>query len=403
MRVPAFAVVALIASTAPFSPVWSQANKGVTPSPLADDHARYTIIEGGLLTDLPSEAIWRETRQGGKTVSATLDLCYSASPLSNRKQRFVVALRPEGGKLVGTGQSEPDRTPISVSLVRKQDGTNFSLEGTITRGSKVDEVAANDLSDVSEIEFRDQMVREEEIVDAPEDFTETTPSSLGVRIASDRLPELVKALRGLSVRVDYASLVPSCADLRAGNQLVRLEVDPDRAPALLAQLKAMPGVSAVGWTPGGYGIERALRIAAGPWREGKTIKTDKLAGRISAVLAAALGGAAAPPQADKTTGELTLKFKRPDAAARGLDLTELIELPILIGPDKPNGSDNLVIWVGDPQVQTVDEGSGARLDISGGDHTSDEEGAAIDIESILAALVKELNGQRFDPEQATWK
>ena len=119
MRLPAFAVVALFASTAPFSPVWSQANKGVSPSPLADDHARYTIIEGGLLTDLPSEAIWRETRQGGKTVSATLDLCYSASPLSNRKQRFVVTLRPEGGKLVGTGQSEPDRTPISVSLVRK--------------------------------------------------------------------------------------------------------------------------------------------------------------------------------------------------------------------------------------------------------------------------------------------
>jgi hypothetical protein len=403
MRIPALLVAVFFASILPSSEVWSQANKGAKPSPLADDNVRYAIIEGGLLSDLPSEAIWRETRQGGKTVSATLDLCYSASPLSNRKERFVASLRPEGDKLIGTGQSEPDRTAVAVSLVRKQNGTTFSLEGTITRGSKVDEVAASDLSDMSEIEFRDQLVREEEIVDAPEDFTETTPSSIGVRVASDRLPDLVKALRALNVRVDYSSLLQTCADLRAGNQLVRLAVDPERAPALLAQLKAMPGVITVGWTPGGYGVERAVRIAAGPWRDGKTIKMDQLAGRISAVLAAALGGTALPPQWDPTTRELTLGFKRPDAAAPGLDLTELIELPILIGPDKPNGADHLVIWIGDPQVQTVDQGGGPRLDISGGDHASDEDGAAIDIGGVLATLAKELNGQRFDPEQAAWK
>lgn len=403
MRIPALLVAVFFASILPSSEVWSQANKGAKPSPLADDNVRYAIIEGGLLSDLPSEAIWRETRQGGKTVSATLDLCYSASPLSNRKERFVVSLRPEGGKLIGTGKSEPDRTPVAVSLVRKQNGTTFSLEGTITRGSKVDEVAASDLSDMSEIEFRDQLVREEEIVDAPEDFTETTPSSIGVHVASDRLPDLVKALRALTVRVDYSSLLQTCADLRAGNQLVRLAVDPERAPALLAQLKAMPGVITVGWTPGGYGVERAVRIAAGPWRDGKTIKMDQLAGRISAVLAATLGGTALPLQWNPTTRELTLGFKRPDAAAPGLDLTELIELPILIGPDKPNGADHLVIWIGDPQVQTVDEGGGPRLDISGGDHASDEDGAAIDIGGVLATLAKELTGQRFDPEQAAWK
>jgi len=403
MRIPALVVAAFFTSILPSSAVWSQANKDAKPSPLADDNVRYTIVEDGLLSDLPSEAIWREARKGGKTVSATLDLCYSVSPLSNRKERFVVALRPESGKLVGTGKSEPDQTPVAVSLVRKQDGTTFSLEGTITRGSEIDEVAASDLSDMSEIEFRDQLAREEEIVDAPEDFTETTPSSIGVRVASDRLPDLVKALRGLNVRVDYSSLVQTCADLRAGNQLVRLEVDPARAPALLAQLKAMPGVITVGWTPGGYGIERAVRIAAGPWRDGKTIKMDQLAGRISAVLAAALGGTALPPQWDPTTRELTLGFKRPDAAVPGLDLTELIELPILIGPDKPNGTDHLVIWIGDPQVQTVDEGGGPRLDIGGGEHASDEDSAAIDIGGVLAALAKELNGQRFDPEQAVWK
>ena len=403
MRVLASVIVTLIVFLASGLDARSQPAKGGKPSVAAGENARYAIIEGGLISGVRSDAIWREVRQGGKTMSATLDVCHSASPLSTRKERFVVPLRPEGDKLVGTGQSEPDGTPIAVSLVRKQNGSTFSLEGTITRGSKVEEVAAEDLSDMTEIELRDQQVREEEIVAQPTGFSEVAPTSIGVRVAARALPALVKALRGLNVRVDYASLVQSCADLRAGNQLVRLEADPERAPALVAQLKTLPDVLAAGWMPGAYGVERAVRIPADRWRDGSTIKADQLAARIAAVAAATLGATAAPPEWDPVTRELTLRFKRPDPAARGLDLTEVIELSVLIGPDKPNGSDHLVVWIGDPRVETVDEGPGPRLDISGGDHASDEDAPAIDIETLLAALARELNAQRWHPEQAAWK
>jgi hypothetical protein len=52
------------------------------------------------------------------------------SPPSNRKERFVVALRPEGGKLVGTGKSEPDQTPVAAgcgagSRLNKETGDGF--------------------------------------------------------------------------------------------------------------------------------------------------------------------------------------------------------------------------------------------------------------------------------------
>lgn len=403
MRVFAPVIVTLLLLLASAPDAQSQANKSAKPGALTGENVRFALVEGGLMSGLPSEAIWREVRQGGKTVSAALDVCYSASPLSNRKERFVIPLRLEGDKLVGTGQSEPDGTPIAVSLVRRQNGSTFSLEGTITRGSRVEEVAVEDLSDMSEIEFRDQQAREEEIVAQPTGFTEVAPTLIGIRVSSSGLPALVKALRGLNVRVDYASLVSSCADLRAGNQLVRLEADPERAPALIAQLKALPDVLAAGWTPGAYGVERAVRIPAGPWREGSAIKADQLAARIAAVAAATLHATAAAPQWDPVTRELTLKFTRQDAAARGLDLTEVIEFSVLIGPDKPNGSDYLVIWIGDPQVKTVDQGAGPRLDISGGDHATDEDAPAIDIEELLAALAKELNAQRWHPEQAAWK
>jgi hypothetical protein len=404
MRAIPLAAAALLTLLPPCAGAYAQASKGAAkPGAAAANGARFTVLNDELMGDLPSDAIWQETRQGGKVVAAVLDVCYSPSPLSRRKDRFVVALRLENGKLVGSGQSEPDRTPITVSLVRKQTGDTFNLEGTIKRGSQIEEVGTGELSDMSEAELSEALAREEEIVAAPANFTEVVPISLGVRVANDKVADLVKALRGLNVYVDYAGLVPSCIDLRAGNQLVRLSADPERAPALVKQLKALPGVANAGWTPGAYGIERAVRIPAAPWREAGGLKKDPLAARIAAVMATALGATALPPEWDAVTRELTLKFKRPDAATPGLGLTELIEVTVLIGPEKPDGSDHLVVWIGDPSIETSDEGSGPRLTITGGDHASDEDGAAIDIEAVLAALAKEFGGQRWEPEQSAWK
>ncbi|MEZ5786884.1 MAG: hypothetical protein R3D62_10585 [Xanthobacteraceae bacterium] len=382
----------------------AQAKKGVAKPGSTAAETRYTIISGELIPDLPSDTIWRETRQGGKIVSAELDVCYSPSPLSSGKERFVVPLRLENGRLVGSGQIEPAHMPVKVSLSRKQADDTFSLEGTITRGASVDEVEVSDLTDMSETEFRKEQAREEEIVENPEDFSEVVPISIGVRVGTDKMPELVKSLRGLNIDVDYASLIATCADLRAGEQLVRIGVDPERAPALVKQLKAKPGVLAAGWTPGAYGVETAVRIPAGPWREGATLKKDELAGRISAAVATVLSAKAEAPEWDPITRELTLRFKRPDAAARGLDLTEAIEMSVLVGAEKPAGGDQLIVWLSDPTVETVDESpEPQRLSITGGSHASEEDGTVVDLESALEAVAKDFGGQRWDAEESVWK
>lgn len=403
MRALVFAAAVIPLLVLAHAAAFAQANKS-TAKPGAGEAVRYTILTGELMADLPSDTIWRETRQGGKTVSAVLDVCYSPSPLSNGKARFIVPLRLENGRLVGSGDIEPGRTPVKVSLTRKQTGDTFSLEGTITRGTAVDEVQIGELTDMSETEFRQEQAREEEIVADPIDFTEVTPISVGARVAADKVPELVTVLRGLNVDVDYASLIATCADLRTGEQLVRIGIDPERASGLVKQLKAIPGVLAAGWTPGAYGVETAVRVPAGPWREGGALKKDELAARISAAAAKALSATAEPPEWDAVTREVTLKFKRPDTAARGLDLTEVIELGVLIAPEKPADGDQLIIWLGDPTVETADENPGPqRLSITGGSHASDEDGAAIDVEGVLAALAKDLNGQRWDADASAWK
>src|ERR1700754_953900 len=65
----------------------------------AGAETRYFSSLGDLLGDLPVDAFIKETRQGGKLVSAVLDVCYSVSATSDRKDRFAIELRPEGEKL----------------------------------------------------------------------------------------------------------------------------------------------------------------------------------------------------------------------------------------------------------------------------------------------------------------
>lgn len=400
----ALAVVAASLTLALPGPAWSQAKSGAKPAatPPAET-VRYMTIFGELMGPLPSDAIWRETRQGNRVTAATLDVCHSVTATSNRKDRFVVTLKPEGGKLIGTAQSEPDNVPVTVSLTRKQSGDTFSLEGTITKGGKVQQVAASDLSDMSEAEFKDQQTSEDEIIAMPASFSEVSPIAVAVRVSQDGFLDLVKSLRGQGVRVDYASLVQSCADLRSGYQMVRIEAAPERAGALVAKLQGMPGVIAAGWTTGSYGIERSVRIKAAPFMDGGVLKADALATRLATAVGAALSAKPVSSQWDEVTRELTLKLERPDQAARGLDLTEVIELTVLVGPEKPAASDALVIWIGESSIEPADKSTAAQLAFTSGYQGNDEEGAAIEQEALIAALARDLDGQTWNSETSGWK
>lgn len=400
----ALVVVAASLMLALPAPAWSQAKGGAKPpAPPAGATVRYTTIFGELMGSLQSDAIWRETRQGGRVTAAVLDVCHSVSATSARKDRFVVTLEPQGGKLVGSGHSEPDQVPVKVSLTRRATGDTFALEGTITRGDTTLTVAASDLGDMSEAEFRDQQSTEDEIVTAPANFAEVSPIAVAVRVSRDGFLDVVKSLRGQGARVDYASLVQSCADLRGGRQTVRIETAPERAAALVAKLQAMPGVVAAGWTSGSYGIERSVRVKASAWTDSGSLKADALAERIGAAVGTALGAKPVSTQWDDVTRELTLKLERPDQAARGLDLTEVIELTLLVGPETPAGGDGLVIWIGESSVEPADRAADSRLAFTSGYQGGDEESAAIEFEALIAALARDLDGQVWDSENARWK
>jgi hypothetical protein len=398
MRPFLFCLIGLVTA----SPDLAFAQMKLSPKapPGANEVRYFTSIDG--LMDGNADAILKETRQGKTVTSAVLDVCYPAAKGSDRKDRFVANLAVNGQTLTGATQSIGDKLPVTVKLARRPTGDTFEFKGQISVGQAVTDVASTDNSDLSEKEFQDNQTTDDGITAAPKDFTEVSPESIGVRVKLDAALDFLKGLKGQDVEVSLSSLTVSCDALRAGQQTINISVDPDRAAALIAKAKSLPGVVAAGWTSGIVEMERAIRFNAADWRDGDRLNKDKLAAAISNVLAKTLSAKASAPTWNANTGKLKLTFKRPSQLFPALDLTETIEVSALVAPDKPGGSDRLMLWIGNPAVSTADEAAGPKLNLTE-EASSDEEGELKDDNGSVDALAKQFKGQRWDVDKSAWR
>ena len=369
-------------------------------APGANETRYFTSIDG--LMDGNADAILKETRQGKTVTSAVLDVCYPAEKGSDRKDRFVVNLAVNGQTLTGTTQSIGDNLPVMVKLVRKPTGDTFEFKGQISVGQTVTEVTSTDNSDLSEKEFRDNQTTDDGIAAAPKAFTEVSPESIGVRVKLDAALDFLKGLKGQDVEVSLSSLAVSCDALRAGEQTINISVDPDRAAALIATFKSLPGVVAAGWTSGIVEMERSVRFPASDWRDGDRLNRDKLAAAIANVLSKTLAAKSSSSAWNHSTGKLKLTFKRPSQVFPALGLTETVEVTALAAPDKPGASDRLMLWISNPVVSTKDETAGPKLNLAE-ESSADEEGDQKDDNGSVDALAKEFKAQRWDADKSAWK
>jgi hypothetical protein len=398
MRPLLFCLIGLM--TASTGLAYGQMKLSPKAAPGANEVRYFTALDG--LMDGNADVILKETRQGRTVTAATLDVCYPVAKGTDRKDRFVVNLAVNGQTLTGTTQSLGDKSPVTVKLVRKPTGENFEFKGQINIGQTVTEVASSDNSDVSEKEFLDNQASDDGITASPKDFTEVSPESVGVRLKLDAAVDFLKGLKGQNVEVALSSLAVTCEAMRAGEQTINLSVDPDRAAALIAKSKALPGVVSVGWTTGVVEMERTIRFAAADWRDGDKLNRDKLAATISNVLAGTLSAKSSSAVWNANSGKLKLTFKRPSQIFPALELTEIIEVVALVAPDKPGASDRLMLWIGNPAISTADESAGAKLSLA--EETSgEEEGEQKADNRSIDALAKEFHGQRWDADKSAWK
>ena len=227
-------------------------------APGANEVRYFTAIDGVMGGN--ADAILKETRQGKTVTSAVLDVCYPVAKGADRKDRFVANLAVNGQTLTGTTQSLGEKLPVTVKLVRKPTGDTFEFKGQISVGQSVTEVVSSDNSDLSEKEFQDNQTTDDGITAAPKDFTEVSPESIGVRVKLDAALDFLKGLKGQDLEVSLSGLTVTCDALRAGEQTINISADPDRAAALIAKFKSVPGVVAAGWTSGIVDMERTIRF-----------------------------------------------------------------------------------------------------------------------------------------------
>jgi len=369
-------------------------------APGANDVRYFTSIDG--LMEGNADVILKETRQGNNVASAVLDVCYPAEKGSDRKDRFIANLSANGQTLSGTTQSLGDKLPVAVKLAQKPSGETFEFRGQISIGQTVVEVTSSDNSDVSEKEFLDNQSTDDGLIEAPKDFSEVSPESVGARVKLEAITDFLKSLKGQDLEVSLGSLTISCDALRAGRQTININVDPDRAAALIAKLKASPGVVAAGWTSGIVELDRAIRFSAADWRDGDRLNRDKLAATITQVLTKTLAAKSAAAAWNANNGKLKLTFKRPSRLLPALDLTDTVEVTALVAPDRPGGSDRLMLWIGNPVISTTDEAVGSKLNLAD-EAAGEEEAEPKDDNGSVDALAKEFKGQRWDADKSVWK
>jgi hypothetical protein len=399
MRVLLFVAAGLFAATPDFA--LAQIKLSTKPDPNVVETRYFTAIDG--LMDGNADVILKETRQGKAVNAATLDLCYPAEKNSDRKDRFVVNLAVNGQTMTGSTQSLVDKKPVSVKLMRKQNADTFDFRGQITIGQIVTEVASSENSDISEKEFQDSQTVDDGINATPKDFTEVSPESVGVRIKLDAAPDFLKSLKGQDVEVALNSLTVTCDALRSGQQTLSVSVDPERAAALIAKAKAVPGVVAAGWTTGLVEMDRAIRFPAAGYGDGGKINRDKLVATVSGVLSRTLSAKLASSSWSPASGKLKLVFARPSQIYPALDLTDTIEVDGMVSSDKPGASDQLMLWIGNPSTTTSDEGSPPRLNLTDNTPGDDEGADTRDDSGSIDALIRELKGQRWDADKSVWK
>ena len=396
---PTILLAALLAG----SPHSASAQMKLSPkaaAPGGTETRYFTSIDG--LMEGNADVILKETRSGKTVTAAVLDVCYPVAKNSDRKDRFVVNLQVSGQTLTGTTTSLGAKAPVTVKLTRKPTGDTFEFRGQIGIGGAVTEVTSPDNADLSEKEFLDNQTSDDGITPQPKDFTEVSPEAIAVKVKLDAATDFLKSLKGQDVEVTLASLSVGCDALRAGEQTINMSVDPEHAAALLAKFKAMPGVTAAGWTAGLVEMDRTIRIGAADWRDGDKINRDKLATAIAGVLSKTLAAKPVSQSFSASTGKLKLVFKRPNQDFPALELTDTIEVAGLVSADKPGATDKLIVWIGSPSTTTADESTGAKLNVSD-EAAADEEGDQPDDEGSVDALTRELKGQRWDADKSVWK
>lgn len=390
--------MALVAAT---GTAFAQAKKAAAPS---GPETRYFTYFDEFL-DGQADVILKQVRNGAAITSAVLDICYPSPKGSDRRDRFTTELKINGNSMTATTASQLDKSPVDIALTQtRAPGANagYNITGSIKLGSSAIAVNSKETSDTSEQDFADSKSKDDDITSAPAAFIEVSPESIAARVKLEAVTDFVKSLRGTNISVSKTSLLASCENLRSGTQTIRMSVNPETASATISQLKGRAGVTAVGWTYGDLELARAIRFPAKDWSSEGKIDSGKISTALTDTLKKAFNADSATSERDEISGKYTIRLKRPSTELASLGLRETLEVTAMAAFDRPGVSDAILLWIGYPSGETVDEQTGARLLLNEAAE-DDAEDQAIDDGGAVNELAKYFKAQKWDEETSKFK
>lgn len=398
------AAIALVALALAGSSVTAQVGKG-KGKPVTGQQVKYFDLSSFVFAELSGEVILKETRQGSTLVSAELEVCHQSPTNSGRLDRFVLPLKVEGNRLTGSGQSQEEKQAVSANFTRRVSGTNLTLEGTLRSGSFTEEVKTSDNAESTLDEITERYLAEDQFDPAPKDFTAASSQSLIVKVGRSGVTGLLNGLRDQNVRVVFNGLITSCGVLRSGNHFVQLDLDADRAGAVLAKVKSLPGVVGAGYSVGEQNLSRAIRFPSAGWRDASgKLERDKLGTVAAEAIAKSMGATVKSSSWDVLLGELTVVVRRADQTVSGFPLVQEVTVKLTTSPEGPTSNQNSIIWIDSVAAQIVEEHSAPRLEfyINVPDQNSEETNEPEGSEALAEAVAGALKGTVWDSENERW-
>jgi hypothetical protein len=142
-----------------------------------------------------------------------------------------------------------------------------------------------------------------------------------------------------------------------------------------------------------------------PWRasDGKFDK-NKLAAAIGTAAGKELGAAFEEATWDSRTGEVTVTLRRPNQAIPELKVVDMVEITMLIAPEKPSVElfgEGIIVWLGNSRIAIVDEGPEPRLKFA--TVLPNRRSVPVDMDALVVALARDLQGRVWNSEQSNWK
>ncbi|TDR93005.1 hypothetical protein [Enterovirga rhinocerotis] len=286
------------------------------------------------------DGILSESRTGNRPAEFSLDLCFPQRPDLTSLDRVTAQVAVTRNRMTATGRSLVAGLPTTVTIETApgQGKGAPSFKGTIVYGDQT-------------IAIREQPLEFEDGA-APEPYQPSgvvgtlAPNEAMATVPLGSVRAVLDIARQQKAVLPPNQLVPGCADLRTGKQIIRLVSSRADVRPLLSALKAIPGSEVTG--PEHYAREDGVRLPANL----RSLPEIRIVQDFAETARKVLG--ASEPAAIRSrpeNGDHVILVPRDTALAKPLGLREVVVITVMIAPEI--GSEK-----GDPMLYLMRVGSG---------------------------------------------